>query len=69
METEGKYDKVEEISCGYHYCHFCFIIQTIIETDKFQTKQTKPYVNRIAPCFPDARGLLASDIRDWLDRP
>ena len=49
--------------------------RSIIEKHKFQTKQNKALHNRTAsaihasvPCFPDVRSLLASDIRNWIDR-
>ena len=45
-----------------------------IEKNKCQIKQNKALHSRTAsgihasvPCFPDASGLLASDIHDWID--
>ena len=47
----------------------------IIIEKKIQTKQNKalhdrtaPAIHASVPCFPGVRGLLASDIRDWIDR-
>ena len=46
----------------------------VLKKNKFQTKQNKVLCNRtvsaIHVCvlrFPDVRGFLASDIRDWID--
>ena len=48
---------------------------TIIEKNKFQTKQNKALRNRTPPAihtnvprFPGMRLMLASDIRDWINR-
>ena len=54
----------------------CVILSkfTIIDKNKFQTKQNKALHNRTlsaihvkVPRFPEVHGLLASDIRDWID--